>query len=75
MWRLIASLPILLCGCASLTEKLSDPAIAESTAKIGHNLQTIGDATGFPYAGTGLAAFGMVVYLIFGAPKKGKTNG
>lgn len=77
MLRLTASLTplILFTGCESLTQKLSDPVIAESTANIGHNLQKIGDATGFPYAGAGLAAFGMVVYLLFGAPKKGKTNG
>jgi len=66
-------IPILflfLPGCASLFEKLSDPAVAETTANLGNNLQKIGDATGFPYAGAVLATIGMVVYLAFGAKKK-----
>lgn len=77
MWRSIGSIVpfIMFSGCASLTEKLSDPVIAESTANIGHNLQKIGDATGFPYAGAGLALFGMTVYLLFGAKPKEKKNG
>lgn len=72
MWRLIlSSLAIFyLSGCASLVEKLNDPVIADTTVKLGHNLQKMGDATGFPYAGAGLAAGGMIIYLMFFAKKK-----
>ena len=70
---LVSSLALCFCGCASLYEKLSDPTIAESTANLGTNLQKIGDATGFPYAGAGLATAGMILYLLFGAGKKKET--
>lgn len=67
--------PILLiafffAGCASLMEKLNDPAVVSATANLGNNLQKLGDATGFPYAGAGLATLGMLLYLAFGAKRK-----
>jgi hypothetical protein len=72
MWRLTVSSFALVtfCGCAALWEKVGDPAIAMKTAEIGSNLQKMGDATGFPYAGAGLATLGMFAYLLFGAKKK-----
>lgn len=68
------SLTLLLSGCAPLFEKLNDPAVADTTAHLGQNLQKIGDATGFPYAGAALAAGGMILYLLFGAGSNTKKK-
>lgn len=61
-------------GCSYLQERLNDPAIVENASKMGKTLNSLGQATGIPYAGYAAGLLGVLGIILFSSPKKKKEE-
>ena len=68
--RYLLTLVIFLSGCSWWQAGINDPEVVAEAAKTAATYNTLGEATGIPYAGMVAGVISVVLAVLFGGRKK-----